>query len=215
MDGNRRWAKAHLLPTFEGHRHGYQTMKSLVEWAKDAGVSTVIVFAFSEENWKRAEEEVAFMMTLIREILVNQLKEAMEKNIRLKFIGNISKFPEDIAGGMRDAEKKTEGNTAMTLGIAVSYGGRQEITYAVNELIKAGKTEVTVEDVSDHLYTSGLPDPDIIIRTSGEMRVSGFLPWQSVYSELFFTKTLWPDFSQEEFLSIINEYANRERRMGK
>jgi undecaprenyl diphosphate synthase len=216
MDGNRRWAKANNLPTFEGHRRGHQTMKKLVEWAEEAGVKTVIVFAFSEENWKRAAEEVSFMMSLVREILASDTKEAIEKNIRLKYIGDVLKFPEDIARGMWDAEEKTKNNTGTTLAIAVSYGGRQEIIHVVNELMKEGKTEITAEDIDAHMYTAGLPDPDIIIRTSGEMRLSGFLPWQGVYSELFFTNTLWPDFSKEEFLKIINEYSTtRERRMGK
>jgi undecaprenyl diphosphate synthase len=219
MDGNRRWAKAHALPTFEGHRHGYQTMKQVTEWAKETGVGTIIFFAFSEENWKRAQDEVAFMMDLIREVILKETKEAIEKNIRLRYIGDISKFAPDIQEGMLDAEKQTASNTGINLVLAVSYGGRQEIVHVMNELLKEGKTknktEVTAEDVSRHMYTAGLPDPDMIIRTSGEQRTSGFLPWQGVYSELFFTKTLWPDFSKEEFTKMLEEYNERDRRMGK
>jgi len=215
MDGNRRWAKARSLPTFEGHRHGYQTMKQVTEWATDAGIGTVIFFAFSEENWQRAQDEVAFMMDLIREVFKNEKQYAMENNIRLRYIGNVSKFAPDIQESMRDAEQETQGNTGINLVLAVSYGGRQEIIRTVNKLIAQGKKEITVEDMNASLDTAGLPDPDMIIRTSGEQRTSGFLPWQGVYSELFFTKTLWPDFSQEEFKKILEEYSERERRMGK
>ena len=215
MDGNRRFAKAQGLPTFEGHRRGYQTMKNVTEWASDAGVGAVIFFAFSEENWKRAEEEVTFLLTLIREILSNQVSEAIEKNIRLKYIGNLSKFPDDIADGLRNAEEKTKNNTGIHMIIAVSYGGRDEIVRAVNTALAHGKKEVSIDDVNTYVDTAGVPDPDMIIRTSGEQRLSGFLTWQSVYSELFFTNTLWPDFSKEEFLKMIEEYRNRERRLGK
>ena len=215
MDGNRRWAKAKGLPTFEGHRHGYQTMKNVVEWATELGVGTITFFAFSEENWKRTEEEVSYLMGLIRRMLVDEMNEALSKNIRLTYIGDISKFSDDIAAGMRDAEEKTKTNTGINLVIAASYGGRQEIVRAVNAMIKDGKKEITVDDMNAYVDTKGLPDPDVIIRTSGEQRVSGFLTWQSVYSELFFTETLWPDFSKEEFLKIIEEYGDRERRLGK
>ncbi len=215
MDGNRRWAKTQGLPSFEGHRRGYQTMKDVVGWADEVGVGTVIVFAFSQENWNRSKEEVIFMLDLIRWVLKDQVKEAMEKNICLRFIGDIDKFPEDIALDMRKNEKESEHNTGLILAIAVSYGGRDEIVRAVNTLIKQGKQEITTVDIEASLDTHGLPDPDMIIRTSGEMRVSGFLPWQAVYSELFFTKTLWPDFSKGEFLDIVKQYTERERRMGR
>jgi undecaprenyl diphosphate synthase len=215
MDGNRRWAKAKGLPTFEGHRHGYQTMKNVTEWASDAGVGAVIFFAFSEENWNRAEEEVSFLLTLIREIISTQLSEAIEKNIRLKYIGNLSKFPEDIADGLRNAEEKTKNNTGIHMIIAVSYGGRDEIVRAVQKLVDDGKTTIIADDIQSHIDTAGVPDPDMIIRTSGEQRLSGFLTWQSVYSELFFTNTLWPDFSKEEFMKMLEEYSGRERRLGK
>jgi len=190
-------------------------MKNVVDWATEAGVKTLIFFAFSEENWKRSEDEVSFLMSLIRDMITNELKEAIEKNIRMKFIGDVSKFPKDIAEGIANAEEQSAKNTGINLVIAASYGGRQEIVRAVNRMIDEGKKNITAEDMNTHLDTAGLPDPDIIIRTSGEMRLSGFLPWQSVYSELFFTKTFWPDFSKEEFLNIIEEFGNRERRLGK
>ena len=176
MDGNRRWAKSQGLPSFEGHRKGYQKLKEVTDWSIRSGVNTLVFFAFSEENWNRAQEEVSFMMMLIREILKDQIKEATEKNIKLRFIGNISRFDDDIVQGMREAEKSTENNTGLNVAIAASYGGRQEIVNMVNEAIKSGKENVTKEDVDNLMYTAGLPDPDIIIRTSGEMRLSGFLP---------------------------------------
>ncbi len=221
MDGNRRWAKSKGLPTFAGHEKGYEVMKNTVEWAKDLGVKNIIFFAFSEENWKRTEEEVSYLMGLIRRMLVEETKDAIENKVRLKYIGDLSKFSDDIARGMKDAEEKTEQCDAITVAIAVSYGGRQEIVRAINKMIadglpaKAGKKGITIEDMNAYVDTADMPDPDIIIRTSGEQRLSGFLTWQSVYSELFFTNTLWPDFSREEFGSIVDEYSNRERRLGK
>lgn len=215
MDGNRRWAKAKKLPTFEGHRKGYETMKHVVEWAIESSIHTITFFAFSEENWKRTEEEVSYLMGLIKRLLVEEMEEAMEKNIRLRYIGDLSHFSSDIREGMKNAEEKTKHNTGINLVIAASYGGRQEIVRAVNRLIAAGKTEITVDDMNASVDTADLPDPDIIIRTSGEMRLSGFLTWQSVYSELFFTNTLWPDFSKEEFMQILEGYTHRERRLGK
>lgn len=221
MDGNRRWAKSKGLPTFAGHEKGYEVMKNTVEWAKDLGVKNIIFFAFSEENWKRTEEEVSYLMGLIRRMLAEETKDAIENKVRLKYIGDLSKFSDDIARGMKDAEEKTEHCDAITVAIAVSYGGRQEIVRAINKMIadglpaKAGKKGITIEDMNAYVDTADMPDPDIIIRTSGEQRLSGFLTWQSVYSELFFTNTLWPDFSREEFGSIVDEYSNRERRLGK
>ncbi len=219
MDGNRRWAKNKGLPAFEGHRRGYETLKEIVKCADEAKVGTLMVFAFSEENWKRAAEEVSFILSLIREFILDQAREVIAKNVCLRFVGNIAQFPEDIAKGMRDLESESDKNTGITLAFCVSYGGRKEILHATKELIREGNADTPDEDFQkkfeEKLYTTGLPDPDIIIRTSGEMRLSGFLPWQTVYSELFFTRTFWPDFKKEEFLEILKEYAQRERRLGK
>jgi undecaprenyl diphosphate synthase len=190
-------------------------MKSVVDWATQLGIGTVIVYAFSEENWKRTAEELGFMMKLIRFILEDQFAEAMKNNVRVKFIGNVKKFDTDIAEGMERLEKETKNNTGTTLVIAVSYGGRQEIITAVQGIVNSGVKDVSIENFEKYLYTSDIPDPDMIIRTSGEIRLSGFLPWQGVYSELFFTETFWPDFSQEEFTAMVRDFGLRQRRLGK
>lgn len=215
MDGNRRWAKGKGLPVFLGHEQGYQTLKSFLGWAKDFGIKNVIAFAFSEENWQRTTEEVSFLVDLIRKILKEEMKEILSQNTRVIFAGNISKFPSDVYDEMKRVEEESSANTEFTLVLCVSYGGRQEIVKACNALISEGKKEINAEDISKHIYTAHIPDPDIIIRTSGEQRLSGFLLWQSTYSELFFTNTLWPDFSQKEFSAILEEYKNRDRRIGK
>ena len=215
MDGNRRWAKANGLQVFLGHENGYKTLRELLDWAKEVGVKNVVAFAFSEENWGRSEDEVAYLLDLMRKIFSEGMKEIIANNIRVKFAGNLSKFPEDIVADMKKIEKDSKKNTDFNLVLCLSYGGRQEITECCNKLLKEGKKEITAEDISKNIYTCGIPDPDIIIRTSGEQRLSGFLLWQSAYSELFFTKTLWPDFSKKEFLEILREYSDRERRMGR
>lgn len=213
MDGNRRWAKSRNIPVFMGHAQGYQTLKSLIDWAKDVSVSTVIAYAFSEENWNRTKEEVEYILDLFRKVLTSELDILIEKKIKVKFIGNISRFPEDLRQLMKSAEEKTAEYTAFNLALAVSYGGREEIVRAVNAQKEEGGV-CTVDSLKKYLYTTDLPDPDMIIRTSGEKRLSGFLLWQSSYSELFFTETLWPDFSKDEFLGMIAEYHNRQRRFG-
>lgn len=216
MDGNRRWAKAKGLPVFEGHNKGYETLKDVLKWSKALGVKNVIAFTFSLENWQRTQEEVSFLLGLIRRVVMSEVETFLKEKTRVRFAGDISRFPEDIQKAMRDMEEKTkEFDSNMNLVLCVSYGGRQEITMAVNRCIEEGITNITHKDISEHLYTSGIPDPDIIIRTSGEMRLSGFLLWQATYSEFFFTKTLWPDFGEEELKAIFAEYAARDRRVGK
>ena len=216
LDGNRRWAKERGLPFFTGHSEGYNNFKKFIDFARKEGVETIFAYIFSEENWKRKEEEVSFLMSLIRKIVTDDLDDFLEKDIRLIFAGNIKKFPKDIYEKMLEVEEKTKNNT-FNLCLCVSYGGRYEIVNAFNQIIKDNpdKKEITIDDIESHLYTKGLADPDIIIRTSGEKRLSGFLPWQSVYSELFFIDKFWPDFSQEDFKKIIEEYKSRERRMGR
>lgn len=213
MDGNRRWAQSRNTPTFMGHTQGYQTLKSLIDWAKDVSVGTVIAYAFSEENWNRTKEEVGYILNLFRTVLTTELDTLIEKKIRVRFIGNLSRFPEDLQDMMKSVEVKTKDYTDFNLAFAVSYGGREEIVHAVNAQREEGGV-CTVDSLAKHLYTTGLPDPDMIIRTSGEERLSGFLLWQSSYSELFFTKTLWPDFSKDEFLGMIAQYHERQRRFG-
>ncbi len=215
MDGNRRWAKAKGLPTFQGHARGREVLKDFLTWCKEAGVRNVVSFAFSTENWNRSPEEVSFLLDLIRTILKDERENFIKEKVCVRFVGDISRFPQDIQEGMKRVTQDTEEFTDLSLFLALSYGGRDEIVHAVNECIREGINPVTVADMSAHMYTYPMPDPDLIIRTSGEMRTSGFLPWQGVYSELFFTDTLWPDFSQEEFKKILEEYSHRERRMGK
>ena len=215
MDGNRRWAEGKGLPKLEGHKKGFDLFKDFLHWAKDAQIKNVVAFAFSLENWKRTPEEVSYLMALIRKIFLEETEAFIKEKISIRFVGALSFFPEDMREMMKDLENKTAEFSDMHVTFAVSYGGREEIVHAVNECLKEGISPIREEDISKHLYNNKMPDPDIIIRTSGEMRLSGFLPWQSVYSELFFTKTLWPDFSKEEFLKILEEYDLRDRRLGR
>jgi undecaprenyl diphosphate synthase len=215
MDGNRRWAKARGLTTFAGHSKGRETLKEFLKFARKAGVKHVIAFAFSMENWKRSSEEVSFLLELMLKAFKEEREEFIGEKSNIRFAGDISKFPENLQEAMKKLEEDTKQFEELSLTLCVSYGGRDEIVMAVNKCLAEGITEITEKDISKHLYTAGIPDPDIIIRTSGEMRTSGFLPWQTTYSELFFTKTLWPDFGEEEFNKILEEYSNRERRMGK
>ena len=215
MDGNRRWAKQKGLPTFEGHRQGYEKLKETVRWAKSSGVTHLIVYALSTENWNRTAEEVSYLLDLIRLVLTRELSVIKKEDTRIICVGERERFPKDIQEFMVKAEEETSSLTGMTLVLALSYGGRVEILNAVRTLVKTGEKDITEKVFSDTLWTKDIPDPDIIIRTSGEMRLSGFLPWQAVYSELFFTKTLWPDFSQEEFEKILSEFSGRDRRIGK
>lgn len=217
MDGNRRWAKAKGLPTLEGHRAGGKTLKECVRWAKEAGVEHVIFFTFSTENWSRSAEEVAYLLNLIGEFIEKELDTFHSEGGVLHFVGDLSRFPERLQTVFANAQEKTAKNSGTHVYFALNYGGRQEILSAVRNIVAEHPeaTAITDEYFASHLQTGAMPDPDLIIRTSGEMRLSGFLPWQSVYSELFFTKTFWPDFTQEEFVSILAEYAERERRHGK
>lgn len=213
MDGNRRWAKAKGLPTFEGHRRGYEKLKETMRWAKTAGVPYVIVYGFSTENWNRSKEEVSYLMGLIRLGLTGELEVFKKEGIRVRCIGDLSRFSRDLQKLMKKAEQETADLPGPTLVLALSYGGRAEILAAATAVARGGK--ITEQLFSDCLWTRGIPDPDLIIRTSGEMRLSGFLSWQAVYSELFFTKTFWPDFGEEEFKSIIEEFSKRKRNFGK
>lgn len=215
MDGNRRWARAHNKPVFEGHNEGYNRLQDVVGWAREAGISDVVVFAFSTENWQRSEDEVGFLLKLLRFILNNETKKMIENRIRVRFIGDRARFDDDIQKGMERSESETAKDYDVTLHVAVSYGGRAEILSAVNTLLAEGVQSITEEDFSKKLWSYPMPDPDLVIRTSGEYRTSGFLPWQTVYSELFFTNVLWPEFSREEFTRIIDEFNVRERRHGK
>lgn len=215
MDGNRRWARAHNRPVFEGHAEGYKKLQEAVGWARDLKIPNVVVYAFSTENWQRTEDEVGYLMKLLRSVLDNESDKMIEERVRVRFIGDRARFPEDIQKGMERLETATEKSFDITLHIAMSYGGRAEILSAVNAALAEGATSISEEEFSKKLWSHPMPDPDIVIRPGGEKRLSNFLPWQTVYSELFFVDTWWPDFSQEQFMQIIDDFHARERRMGK
>lgn len=215
MDGNRRWAKAKGLPTLEGHRRGLEKVKSATEWAFRAGVAEVTIYAFSTENWNRSKEEVEYLMELFEDALINQFAEVIREGGRIRFIGQRERMSEKLQALMQDAEEKSSGNDKGTLVIALSYGGQAEILSAANTLLADGKEQITEAELRSRMWSAGLLDPDLIIRTGGEKRLSNFLTWQSAYSELFFTDTMWPDFSEEEFTNILTEFSTRERRHGK
>ena len=215
MDGNRRGAKMNGLPSLEGHRRGYEKLREVTKWCKENGVKNLIVYAFSSENWNRAKEEVGYLMNLFREVIGRMTEEALEDDTRLLFLGERHRFDADILRAIGNAEEKTRLCASFTFGIALSYGGRAEIIDAIHRIPKEKLSSLTEEEFSRLLWTKDIPDPDIIIRTSGEQRLSGFLPWQGGYSELFFVETKWPALTRKEFDRILGEYAERERRCGK
>ncbi|MDO8604162.1 MAG: polyprenyl diphosphate synthase [bacterium] len=215
MDGNRRWARAHNKPAFEGHNEGYKKLQEVVRWARKAGVPNIAAYAFSTENWERSEEEVGHLMKLFRFVLENEARKMIDEKVRVCFVGDRARFAEDMQKAMVRMEEETAKDFNITLHVAMSYGGRAEILSATNALLAEGKKEITEGDFSKKLWSYPMPDPDLIIRTSGEHRLSGFLPWQSVYSELFFSDAWWPEFQEEEFKNIIDTFNTRERRRGK
>lgn len=212
MDGNRRWAREHNLPKLEGHRRGADKLKNTIQFVRDRGIKHLAVYAFSTENWNREPTEVSYLMDLFRELVHKELKKMGEEGVRVRFAGQRERFSPDLQQAIDDIEKETEQNDAITLWICLSYGGRAEIVAAASAAAKSG--EITEDSLSQHLWTTGMPGPDIIIRTGGEKRLSNFLLWQAAYSELFFTDTLWPDFTEEEFDSILAKFASRKRNFG-
>lgn len=221
LDGNRRWAKARGLKPTEGHKAGAETVKSIVKYAYDCGLKYLTVYAFSTENWKRDKAEVTLLMKLLDKFTTELLESDEKREVKIKVYGDISALDEKLQEKIIKLEKKTEKNEKMVFGICLNYGGRNEIVKAVKEIaneLKNGEiTEDEIDDkmISDHLYTKDIPDPDFIIRTSNEYRLSNFLTWQSTYSELYFPKdVMWPDFSQNEFDKAIEEYIKRNRRFG-
>ncbi len=215
MDGNGRWAKKRLLPRTAGHKVGLDTFVNTVDSCSDLGVKYLTVYAFSSENWNREASEVSALMELMSKGIVKYEPEMVRKNIRLKLMGDLSRFEDKYRNALVGVEERLKNNTGMTLCICLSYGGRQEIVHAVNQLIKEGKTEVTAEDISNNLYSAGVPDPDLIVRTSGEYRISNFLLWQSAYAEYYFTDVFWPDFDKNELMKAIESFSKRERRYGR
>ena len=216
MDGNGRWARQRGLPRIEGHRKGAERARQIIRDADSLGIKAVTLYTFSMENWHRPKKEVGLLMKLLGGYLKRELSTLMEENVRFKAIGETWRLPDYIQNLIKTYEETTKENTGLTLVTAMSYGGRNEIIRAVKKAISSGmkEDEITEESFESLLDTSGIPNPDLIIRTSGEMRISNFLPWQSAYSELYFTPTLWPDFTKEELEKALAEYRHRERRFG-
>lgn len=223
LDGNGRWAERKGLPRAMGHKQGCNTVETIVGDCARLGVKYLTVYGFSTENWKRSEEEVGALMGLFRIYMVKLLKIAKEQNVRVRMIGERSRFAPDIAEGITRLEEETRKNTGMTFVFAVNYGSRDEIVRAIRkytiEAIKMGKSEAEIEALTEqafaaYLDTAGMPDPDLVIRTSGEFRISNYLLWQSAYAEYYITPVLWPDFDKAELLKAIDDFNSRERRFG-
>ena len=214
IDGNGRWAKRRGLPRMVGHKFGFSTLQKTVELVAKTGIPYMSVYAFSTENWNRPKDEVDGLMDIFKKGFTDDGLKANEYNIKVRFSGIKSNLAEDLQKVWEQTEEDTKNNTGMVLNICFNYGGRPEIVHAVNELIASGVKSVTAEDISNHLFTAGMPDPDLIVRTSGELRTSNYMPWQSVYTEWYFPKTLWPDFKYKDLVKALNAYAKRERRHG-
>ena len=215
MDGNGRWAKKRLLPRIVGHTNGVKTVKRIVELARELNIQVLTLYAFSTENWQRPKDEVSGIMTLLKTYLKNELNNMIENGVSFRVSGDISRMSEDIQKELKDAIEKTKDMKSLVLNLALNYGSRQEILMACKSLMDKGIKNPTEQDFSDCLYTKGLPDPDLLIRTSGEMRISNFLLWQLAYTEIYITDVLWPDFDEDEFCKAIIEYQKRDRRFGK
>ena len=215
MDGNGRWAKKRLLPRVMGHKRGLTALENLAARCAELGVEYLTVFAFSTENWRRPEDEVSFLMKLFLQALGGKVAKMHQNNLRLKVIGNRSRFPAAIVEGIEAAERLTANNTGLTLTVAADYGGRWDILQAANRLIAEGKSEITEDDLSQRLSLAEAPEPDLFIRTGGETRISNFMLWQMAYAEFYFTDALWPDFDAAEFDRAISSFRVRERRFGR
>lgn len=220
MDGNRRWAKAKGMPASLGHREGAKTLEKIVRYANKMGLKYITVYAFSTENWKRTEEEVKSLMFLFQSYLSDYAKRADSENIKVGFIGDRTALSTAMQKLMKECEERTVNNTGVHFNIALNYGGRDEIVVAIKNIVAKVKTgslsieEIDEQIVKDNLYTKSIPDPDLLIRTSGEQRLSNFLPWQLVYSEFLFVDKNWPDFSEQDLDNAIEEYQRRTRKFG-
>jgi len=220
MDGNGRWAKKKLLNRISGHVKGVNAVREVVTACRELGIKVLTLYAFSVENWKRPGEEVGALMELLKEYLQKECPEMIQNNIRLNAIGRMEDLPMDVQKVLQETKKKTQHCNGMTLNLALSYGGRSEILHAVQGIVsdlqkeRIKPEEITIQRFSQYLWTRGIPDPDLLIRTSGEFRISNFLLWQIAYTELYVTDTLWPDFDREELLKAISDYQSRERRFG-
>ena len=214
MDGNRRWAKAKGLPAAVGHAKGVESVRAVVKTASDLGVKALTIYAFSTENWNRSRLEVAALMLILKRAIAEYGRDLGANNVRLMVSGRLAEMPASARKAVLETVRKLQNNTGMILNIALNYGGRQEILDAVNSLLERGVKKVTEDSFARSLYTWPLPDPDLLIRTSGEMRLSNFLLWQTAYSEFYITGTLWPDFREKQFIEALLDYQGRERRRG-
>ncbi|NDJ24467.1 isoprenyl transferase [Nostoc sp. B(2019)] len=221
MDGNGRWAKRQGLPRIMGHKAGVDALKDLLRCCKDWGIQALTAYAFSTENWKRPQEEVDFLMTLFQRVLRQELREMVEENVQIQFVGNLQALPRSLQREISRSMEETRNNPGIRFTVATNYGGRQEIIQAcraIAEKVQQGLLqphEINEQVFESHLYTAGIADPDLLIRTSGEMRLSNFLLWQMAYGEMYITETLWPDFDRTEFHRALCAYQRRERRFGK
>ena len=220
MDGNRRWAEDRSLPKMLGHKEGVKSLKQLVRHVGRLELKYLTVYAFSSENWQRSKEEVNYLLDLFQNVIMTELEELAENNVKLSFIGQLSQLPHTLQESIARATKKTSNNTGLALQVAINYGSRVEITEAVKKIAGAIADgtllpeAITDETISSFLYTTGIPDPELLIRTGGEMRLSNYLLWQSAYTEIYVTPILWPDFSADEFDKAISEFCTRQRRWG-
>lgn len=220
MDGNRRWAKERNLPTAAGHKKGVESLKNIVRLADDFGIKYITVYAFSTENWKRTQEEVSFLMNLLYETLKNELNEMLQKGVKINIIGDLEPLDNKLKKILHNSMEKSKDNTGVNLQIAINYGSQHEILTAVKNIAKKVNEkelsidEITTETISDNLYTAGIPDPDILVRTGGEQRISNYLLWQIAYSEIYITEKFWPEYDKAELEKTVAEFAKRSRRFG-
>lgn len=220
MDGNGRWAERRSLDRIAGHRQGAESVRTVVRACREVGIPYLTLFAFSSENWSRPQGEVEALMALLRDYLISELPEMMENNIRLLAIGDLSRLPKEVLTTLQETMKQTAGANGMTLSLVLSYGGRDDILQAIRRIMANCRDgNLTPEDINENLFskylwTAPLPDPDLLIRTSGEQRLSNFFLWQLAYTEIYITPTLWPDFSKEDLIQALLDYQERERRFG-
>ena len=217
MDGNGRWATKKAMPRKFGHKVGAERLEKIVEYCFDIGIKIVSCFAFSTENWQRPKEEIDYIFSLLKEYIKKQKskkQELKQRNIKIKLLGDLQKLPDDLKSELEEIEKETSDCDMFVLNIAINYGGRDDIVNACNKLLEMGKKSITEQDLHDCLYTGNLHDPDFIVRTAGDVRLSNFMLFQSAYSELYFTKTLWPDFQPKHLDKALKNYAKRTRKFG-
>lgn len=214
MDGNGRWAKKRLLPRKVGHREGVAALKRMIDECDKADVGMVTFYAFSTENWTRPQEEIDALFKMVSEFADKYLSDYVKRGYRIMFMGDLTKLPADTVAALKKILDEAKDNKGMIVNIALNYGARDEILRAINTILASGVREVDAQTVSDCLYTAGLPDPDVIVRSSGEKRLSNFMLWQAAYSELIFVDDYWPDFDEKVFLRILQEYSKRDRRYG-